>query len=45
MLKSLKDMGEDLKFLQKELDESNREAEKYRKKAHNLELDQFELKT
>ncbi|CAD8062773.1 unnamed protein product [Paramecium sonneborni] len=42
---SMNELNEELKHLQRELDNSNRETEKTRKKCHQLEMDQFELKT
>ncbi|CAD8066724.1 unnamed protein product [Paramecium sonneborni] len=42
---TINDLNEELKHLQRELDNSDREIEKARKKCHSLEMDQFELKT
>ncbi|CAD8154964.1 unnamed protein product [Paramecium octaurelia] len=42
---TLNELNDELKHLQRELDTSNRETEKIRKKCHQLEMDQFELKT
>ncbi|CAD8056768.1 unnamed protein product [Paramecium primaurelia] len=42
---TMNELNEELKYLQRELDNQNRETEKARKKCHQLEMDQFELKT
>ncbi|CAD8152958.1 unnamed protein product [Paramecium pentaurelia] len=42
---TMNELNDELKHLQRELDNSNKEIEKARKKCHQLEMDQFELKT
>lgn len=38
-------MAEDMKHLQRELDNSQKDCEKIRKRCHKLEMEQFEIKT